>query len=251
MRKCRMPSDAPSTHPSALFSTHSIFHQLNDMAIKKYFSGRSGVKFWLNAAVAALVLVAVPSLALFFLDIFTHHGEKIEVPDVSDLDAEQAIEVMRAQGLTAVIEDSNYNVKKRAGVVLLQTPAAGSLVKSTRTILLTINRNGEAPARVPDIIRNLTVRIAQEQLTNLGFRLTPVMYVDGEPKDLVVGLRQGNTNIYGGDMVGRDRAITILAGAGFEETDTYLDTIIVDSNGVATQYNADEQEEDFEDELDF
>jgi hypothetical protein len=77
------------------------------------------------------------------------------------------------------------------------------------------------------------------------------MYVDGEPKDLVGGLRQGNTNIYGGDMVGRDRAITILAGAGFEETATYLDTIIVDSNGVATQYNADEQEEDFEDELDF
>jgi len=93
-------------------------------------------------------------------------------------------------------------------------------------VYLTVNRNGMAPARIPDVIRNTTVRIAEQQLKQLGFRLTETEYVDEEPRDLVVGLRQGAVRIYSGDMVSRDRAVTIMAGAGFSSDSIDVDTII-------------------------
>lgn len=201
------------------------------MALKSYFKGKSGVIFWLNVLLAVGVLVAVPTLGLLALSFYTHHGEKIEVPGVTGVGGADAVTRIERQGLVAVVADSNYNEHYRPGVVLVQTPKAGSLVKSGRIIYLTINRNGAAPARIPDIIRNTTVRIAREQLTQLGFRLTPTQYVEDEPQDLVIGLRQGTSNVYGGDMVSRDRPLTIVAGAGMVEDSVEVDCVEVVSVG--------------------
>lgn len=200
------------------------------MALKSYFKGKSGAFFWFNVILAAAVLIAVPVGAFYALGYYTHHGEKIEVPDVSGMDGYDAIERIENKGLIAIVADSNYNERAKPGAVLIQSPKAGSLVKSKRIIYLTVNRNGNAPARIPDIIRNTTVRIAEQQLRQLGFRLTPTKYVDNEPKDLVVGIRQGTQNVYGGDMVSRDRAITIVAGKGMAEDSLTVDTVEVITN---------------------
>lgn len=200
------------------------------MALKAYFKGKSGAFFWFNVILAIAILIAIPFGAFYALGYYTHHGEKIKVPNVNGQDGYDAIAHIEDKGLIAIVADSNYNEHARPGTVLIQTPRAGSLVKSGRIVYLTINRNGNAPARIPDIIRNTTVRIAEQQLRQLGFRLTPTKYVDNEPKDLVVGLRQGTQSIYGGDMVSRDRAITIVAGKGMAEDSVMVDTVEMISN---------------------
>ena len=55
------------------------------MALKNFFTGKSGVKFWVNIVMMVLIIVAVPVGALYMLDSFTHHGEKIEVPNVGQI----------------------------------------------------------------------------------------------------------------------------------------------------------------------
>lgn len=196
------------------------------MALRNYFTGKSGLKFWLNVLLAVALLVAIPIGAFYALGYYTHHGEKVLVPNVVNADSYEAQRRIEQRGLVAIVSDSNYNAKLKSGTVLVQSPRGGSGVKSGRIVYLTVNRNGMAPARIPDVIRNTTVRIAEQQLHQLGFRLTETQYIDEEPKDLVIGLKQGSIRVYGGDMVSRDRAITIMAGAGYQADSLDVDTVI-------------------------
>ena len=54
----------------------------------------------------------------------------------------------------------------------------------------------------------------------MGFRLAPTKYVEGHPKDLVISLSQGNRKLYAGDMVSKERAITVTVGGGDPKEDT-------------------------------
>ena len=140
------------------------------------------------------------------------------------LESEEMLDESR---LVAIVSDSDYVKDFPPGTVLSQVPKSGSEVKSGRIVYLTINRRGKAPVRMPDLIRNVTVRIAENQLTQLGFHLAPNQYVEGEPEDLVIGIKQGIHNVYGGDMVSVDRALTLVVGAGIP-----LDTLEVDTFGI-------------------
>lgn len=195
--------------------------------MKQYFTGKKGIVFWLNVMLAAGLLFAIPIGILYALGVYTHHAEKIEVPDVVGMPAYTAEEMLDDSQLVAVVSDSDYVEKFPPGTVLTQVPKAGSEVKSGRIIYLTINRKGKAPVRMPDLIRNVTVRIAETQLKQLGFHLAPTQYVEGEPQDLVIGIKQGTHQVYGGDMVSVDRALTLVAGAGIP-----IDTLEVDSFGI-------------------
>jgi len=194
------------------------------MNIKAYFTGKSGVVFWVNIVLMAVVLIGVPMGAFYALDKFTHHGEKIEVPTVTGLSAFAATEALESAGLRVEIADSMYSAKARPGAVIEQTPRGGSQVKSGRIIYLTINQRGEPMVKFPDIVHNSSLREAEAQLKVLGFSLTPCERVEGQPRDFVVGVRQGARDLHAGEMVSRDRALTILAGAG-ENDSLELDSL--------------------------
>lgn len=195
--------------------------------MKQYFTGKKGIFFWANVILAILVLIAIPVGILYALGVYTHHGEKVEVPDVVGMPAYTAEEMLDDSRLIAIVSDSDYVESFPPGSVLSQIPKSGSEVKSGRIVYLTINRRGKAPVRMPDLIRNVTVRVAEGQLKQLGFHLAPAQYVDGEPEDLVIGIKQGIHNVYGGDMVSVDRALTLIVGAGIP-----IDTLEVDSFGI-------------------
>ena len=194
------------------------------MNIKAYFTGKSGIVFWVNIVLMGVVLVGVPLGAFYALDQFTLHGEKIEVPQVVGRSAFDATEQLEAAGLRVEIADSMYSAKAKPGAVIEQTPRGGSQVKSGRIIYLTINLKGEPMVKFPDIVRNSSLREAEAQLKVLGFSLTPPERVEGQPRDFVVGVRQGARDLYAGQMVSRDRALTILAGAG-ESDSLEMDTL--------------------------
>jgi len=194
------------------------------MNIKAYFTGKSGIVFWVNIVLMGVVLVGVPLGAFYALDQFTLHGEKIEVPQVVGRSAFDATGQLEAAGLRVEIADSMYSAKAKPGAVIEQTPRGGSQVKSGRIIYLTINLKGEPMVKFPDIVRNSSLREAEAQLKVLGFSLTPPERVEGQPRDFVVGVRQGARDLYAGQMVSRDRALTILAGAG-ESDSLEMDTL--------------------------
>lgn len=56
----------------------------------------------------ALVVVAVCAGVKFGLDVYTHHGESIAIPDVRRKSFADADYLLREAGMTVVVSDTGY-----------------------------------------------------------------------------------------------------------------------------------------------
>lgn len=195
------------------------------MGLQRYFTGKSGAWFWGNIVMMILVVFGVVFGVFGLLGEFTHNGEKIEVPRVVGSSVEIAERTLENAKLRYVIADSMFNSKLAAGAVIEQTPRAGNMVKSGRRVYLIINMRGEPMVKFPDIVNNSSLREAEAQLQVLGFSLTPPERIDGQPRDFVIGVKQGMRNLHAGEMVSRERALTICVGAG-EVDSTEIEEIV-------------------------
>lgn len=195
------------------------------MSIKAYFTGRTAVFFWCNILLMVAVIVGGVMLAFGLIGEYTHHGEQVEVPNVVGTSVNRAAMAFEKACLRYEVSDSAYNADMPAGVVLEQLPRAGDKVKSGRMVFLVINMKGEPLVKFPNLVNNSSLREAEAQLKSLGFSLTPPERVDGQPRDFVVGIKQGARAIHSGDMVSRDRAITIRVGAGEVEDSLDVDYV--------------------------
>ena len=205
------------------------------MGIKKYFTGKSGAIFWINVLLAVALLICIPVILFNTLDAYTNHGEKVSVPSVEGMKYYEAEEVLDQSGFVAVITDSTYKKSAKPGAVLDQTPKAGSLIKQGRIVYLTINLNGEPLVKMPDLVDNSSYREAEITLKALGFKLTAPTYVEGVEKDRVLKIKQGKRAVRAGEMISKERALTLFVGAGeIEEDSLYFD----DDDG-AEEYDID------------
>lgn len=194
------------------------------MGIKKYFTGKSGAIFWINVLLATVVLICIPVILFNTLDAYTNHGEKVSVPSVEGMKYYEAEEVLDQSGFVAVVADSTYKKSAKPGAVLDQTPKAGNLIKQGRIVYLTINLNGEPLVKMPDLVDNSSYREAEITLKALGFKLTAPTYVEGVEKDRVLKIKQGKRAVRAGEMISKERALTLFIGAGEIEEDTlYFD----------------------------
>ncbi len=192
------------------------------MKISAFFKGKSGLKFWANFLLMVLVVLAVPTITLLTLDSYTHHGEKIEVPEVTGKSVHDAERMLTERDLVLVISDSLYDPKAAPGSVLAQLPKPGSEVKSGRTVYLTTNLIGPPTAVFPRLGNSL--REAEGKLKMAGFKLIDYKYVEGADKDKVISIKQGNRELHGEDRVQTNKPITIYVGAGVSDS-IYLNTV--------------------------
>lgn len=180
----------------------------------KRFSGKfASWHLWLNL-LAMLVVVVLLFLGLkWWLNVYTHHGEGIEVPDLVGADYRKAVDLVEAEGLAIEVSDSTYIKEMPAGSIVVQSPAKGMLVKEGRTIYVTINSLTIPRVRIPDLIDNCSYREAQARLQQLEFRMRPPRLIDGE-KDWVYGIMLDGRNLHTGDMVARESQLTLVIGNG-------------------------------------
>lgn len=204
------------------------------MAIKSFFKGKTSKRFWTNIMLMVAVVIAVPVAAFYMLDIFTHHGEKIEVPSVTDKMLADAEAMLAERDLVAVVSDSVYDKYAAPGSVLDQMPKAGYEVKAGRVVYLTVAMKNMPTVALPDVVSHGSLREAEATLRSLGFKLTDNELVEGKPLELVVGVKQGGKEIFAGDMVPRDKPLTLLVGAG------EVDSLMMDDGADSTDVEVDE-----------
>ena len=181
------------------------------ISLKDFFSFKNNRAFWINLIAMPVVVIAVILGVLHWLDVYTHHGESIIVPNVNGLPVKEAQNEFNKKNLRVEIVDSNYVKGILAGAVLEQKPAAGSKVKIGRTIYLTIN-TGEAPkVTIPDIIDNSSFRQAEARLRALGFKLTEPEYIEGE-KDWIYGVKYNGKELTSGEKIPREAVLTLCVG---------------------------------------
>ena len=147
------------------------------------------------------------------LDVYTHHGESVPIPNIKHKQFEDAQHILADAGLEIVVSDTGYVKSLPPDCILEQSPAPGVHVKTGHIIYVIVNASHSPQISLPDIIDNSSLREAMAKLTAMGFKLTQPQFVPGE-KDWVIGVLAGTRQLQTGDKVSVDTPITIQVGNG-------------------------------------
>ena len=179
---------------------------------------------WGNLGAMFLVLVLLCVGVKFGIDIYTHHGEAIRVPDIRYKNINDATRILDDAGLEIVVSDTGYVRSLPADSILKQTPAFGEVVKSGHIIYVTINSNHSPRITIPDVIDNSSLREAMAKLTAMGFKLGSPEYIPGE-EDWVYGILVKGRHVVAGDKVSIDDVLIIQVGNGQRDTTDSFDMV--------------------------
>ena len=186
------------------------------MTIKEFFSFRQNKYFWINIVAMIVVVALLLFGTLKGIDIYTHHGEAVVVPDVKGMTVGEAGKVFGNRGLVCIVSDSTYVKDKPAGCILDYNPAAGQKVKEGRIIYLTINAVNIPLQEVPDVADNSSLRQAEARILASGFKLNDIRYIAGE-KDWVYGVEYRERMLAMGEKVPMGATLTLVVGNGEKE----------------------------------
>ena len=201
------------------------------MSLRNYLTSR----VFFAQILAALVIIAVIAyLSFHWITYTTHHGEEINVPDLSRLSAEQAEEKLDELDLDFTILDTvDFKAEFPKLTVVDQEPKPGSKVKRGRKIYLKINASKFTMVSVPDLVEK-TYRQAVPTLEAVGLLEGTITYKPYLGKDMVLEMRMDGKKIKAGDKVLKSSRIDLVLGDGkvvFD--DTQLDSVTVDTTQIA------------------
>lgn len=188
------------------------------MKSKTFFKKFLSLYLWGNLMAMAVVVLLLCAGVKYGLDVYTHHGESITVPDLRDMDYGKALRLIEQDRLRIVVSGSGYNKKMPANCVLAQNPDPGAKVKSGHIIYVTLNSLTSPTLPLPDLVDNSSVREAEVKLKGMGFKLLEPQYVTGE-KDWVYGILCQGRRVGKGDMVPVEAPLKLLVGGGLHEDD--------------------------------
>lgn len=191
------------------------------MTTKSFFNNWI-VKNVLLAVLCVLCLVLIISILLAF---GTQHNREITVPDFTNMTFEEAHKVASSAGVKVVVMDSLYVRRLKPGTVYLQTPEAGSKVKSGRIIRLTTNTVIPKEVNMPSLVGS-TLRQAKAELSRNGLVLGKLMYVDDIATNNVLRQERGGVNIAPGAQVASGTTINLVLGLNASDNLTYVPKLI-------------------------
>lgn len=201
---------------------------------------------WSNLAAMAAVVVLLCVGIKFGIDLYTHHGEAIPIPDVRHKNFADAEHLLEEAGLQIVVSDTGYVRSLPADCILEQSPAPGEMVKSGHIIYVTINSDHSPRITIPDVIDNSSLREAMAKLTAMGFKLGPPQYIAGE-EDWVYGILVKGHHVVAGDKVSIDDVLTIQVGNGRRDASDsvdFVDPIEHDGQDVMEEGSGNSSDED-------
>lgn len=147
-------------------------------------------------------------ITLFFLDLWTHHGDETKVPNVVGMSLEKATDELNAADLAVVISDSDYIKDKPAGTIIDIIPKPNSVVKAGREVYVTIVAYSSKPVQIDFNRLRGSFRQAEPYLKDLGIKYN-VREVPGQYEDEIVGIKCRGKDIKLIDKLTVDDVLTI------------------------------------------
>lgn len=169
------------------------------------------MNIWLMIIAGGAVLYG----SLYWIDIYTHHNQAIEVPDLRGLQPEEAEIVLKKRDLRLQVTDSVYSKTVSPGAVVEMIPPAGSKVKQNRIVFLTINAKTSQTVELPDMYE-ISQRQAEATLKSLGFVIDSIESVPYKYKGLVIGVVNNGMLIEAGTRLPIGSILWLQVGDGFE-----------------------------------
>lgn len=168
----------------------------------------------LNSALMVLALVALGYIALLFIDVFTSHGQQVQVPDVRNLPLEKAIDILEDAGLRWEISDSTtFYENYKPGTIIDQDPKAKSYIKKIRIIYLNVNAMHAPIIPLPRLV-DLPGRQGMATLKAMGFKHVTMDSVASEMDGLILQVTVDGHHVAPGNPVSVNSQIKITVGDG-------------------------------------
>jgi len=167
-----------------------------------------------NLGLALVAVILFSWLALQWLKGSTHHGELVEVPNLSKMSVMDMRETIDKANLRyEVLDSANYDPDYPRFSIIEQNPPAGNMVKENRKIYITINPSGYKKVTVPNIVQ-VTQRNAASMLKAVGLDVERVTYIDELGKDMVYYAKFKGKNVSPGDKLPKTSKIELICGNG-------------------------------------
>ena len=170
-------------------------------------------QFFIQIALMAGFVALVIFITMWWLKIYTNHGQQLELPEYVEWNIKDAKADAEKNSFDIVVNDSAHIVGKAGGMIIDQNPNAGAMVKENRKIYLTLNPSGYRKIMIPDLIRR-TRRQAEPTLRSLGFEIGDVTYKPDIAKDAVLELRHKGEMLQPGDELMKTSKIDLVLGDG-------------------------------------
>lgn len=192
------------------------------MSIKQFISGKLFLR-QLMLAFAVGIVIIWGSLKL--LDIYTHHGRTIVVPDLEGLSEPAAGDLLDSYQLRYQINDSIFDDERDKGTISSQDPVPGTEVKKNRTIYLTLVAIMPEMVPMPDLT-DLSLRQAMSMLETHGLKPGLLEYRPDIARDAVLRQKYKGGIIEPGTLIEKGTAIDLVLGEGLGQHSVLVPIVI-------------------------
>ena len=168
----------------------------------------------IHSTLMVLALIALGYIALLFIDVFTSHGQQVQVPDVRNMPLEKAIEILDEAGLRWEISDSTtFYENYKPGTVIDQDPKAKSYIKKIRIIYLNVNAMHAPIIQMPKLVE-LPGRQGVAMLKAMGFKHVSMDSVESQFGGMILEVWVDGHKVAPGTPVSVNSQIKITVGDG-------------------------------------
>ena len=190
---------------------------------------------WINLLAGLILMVVLLFILSIFLGPLTRHGKNKTVPNVVGKSFEEAQKILNNSGFDVEVQDSIYSDTTAKGSVLRQVPDGDGIVKISRTVYLTINRQVPPMVEMPNL-KDFSFRNAELQLKNMGLRVGNTSYVHDFAKNTVQEQHYNGTPIAPGTKIQQGSSIDLVLSDGLGETEFSVPNLIAMTFGEAKSF---------------
>jgi len=187
-------------------------------------SGGIRKSFWFNLIVILALCTVLYMLFFASLGWFTHHGEEVKVPNVTGQGLKTAMAELEKMGFDVQV-DSAYDPEQKPFVILGQQPEIGAVVKSGRTLFLTVNKAEPLQTSMPNLI-GLSFRSAALMLKSNHLMLGDTTYRPDIAKGAILEQLMNGQPVKPGQIIYQGSRISLVIGDGLGETEMNVPDLI-------------------------
>lgn len=187
------------------------------MTLKEFLKSKT---FKRNALAAIGIFIFLIVLNMFFLRIYTNHGNSVEIPELKGKTSDEVAAILDDLDLRFQIGDSVYSKETAPGTVLDQYPKAGMKVKENRIIFITMCTLSQEMIAMPQLT-DISYRQAINLIESNGLIAGNIEYQPSEFPNLVLEQKVDGKRIGVGERIAKGSVVDLVLGS--------------DSNGEASE----------------
>lgn len=180
--------------------------------------------FWFNFLMVAGIFTAIYIIFFWALGCLTHHGEQVTIPNLKGKPMDVAISKLHEMHFEVHV-DSTFEPTAKPLSVLKQVPDSGSVVKSGRIVMITVNAVTPMRVPMPNLI-SLSYKSAEMLLKNNKMFVGDTTYVPDIARGAIKEQRYAGKAIRPGEMIPQGSKIDLVIGNGLGNTDLSVPDLV-------------------------